>query len=174
MYCPPSLRVIVSAFLLCQNRMTAEGYKFKNSRQVKQNMAKGVFSHAFAQSTANRDHAVATFGKAYKKATSKDTDPYGLLRAALRWGWPPSQRAINPKAPSQQDLRVLSRGLFCFPALSRLRGAVALFAAWVCVYPPEAQRGCCNSPTAAREGLALLACVQLFRKAMCPAPERTR
>ena len=49
-------------------------------------MAKDVFSHAFAQSATNRDRAVATFGKAYKKAASKDTDPYGLLRAALRWG----------------------------------------------------------------------------------------
>jgi hypothetical protein len=68
---------------------------------VKQNMAKDVFSHAFAQSATNRDRAVATFGKAYKKAASKDTDPYGLLRAALRWGSaqaaaaPPVQKPID-------------------------------------------------------------------------------
>ena len=59
------------------------------------------------------------------------------------------------KAPSQ-DFTVLSRGLFYFPALSRLRGAVALFVAWVCVYPPTMQRACCNSPTAAREGFDTL------------------
>lgn len=54
-YCPPSLRVIVSAFLLCQSRMTAESYKVKNLRQVKQNMVKDVFSHAFAQSATSKD-----------------------------------------------------------------------------------------------------------------------
>ena len=59
-------------------------------------MAKDVFSHAFAQSATNRDRAVATFGKAYKKAASKDTDPYGLLRAALRWGSaPPVQKPMD-------------------------------------------------------------------------------
>ena len=70
------------------------------------------------------------------------------------------------KAPSQ-DFTVLSRGLFCFPALSRLRDAVALFVAWVCVYPPEVQRACCNSPTAAREGAflsgAVIPCPFLLR-----------
>nr|DAL77000.1 MAG TPA: hypothetical protein [Caudoviricetes sp.] len=31
---------------------------------------------------------------------------------------------------------------------------MSLFTVWVCVYPPEVQRACCNSPTAAREGFA--------------------
>ncbi len=66
------------------------------------------------------------------------------------------------KAPSQ-DFTVLSRGLFYFPALSRLRGAVALFVAWVCVYPPTMQRACCNSPTAAREVLARGRCAFLSK-----------
>ena len=136
-------------------------------------MAKDVFSHAFAQSATNRDRAVATFGKAYKKAASKDTDPYGLLRAALRWGSaqaaaaPPVQKPMdaararvkalltqppqeNANAANARELvhgllhkeqyiskpprRILPScrgGFFCFPVLSRLRGAVALFAAWV-------------------------------------------
>ena len=58
-------------------------------------MAKDVFSHAFAQSATSKDRAAATFEKAYRKAASKDADPYGLLRAALRWGSAPAA-AVPP------------------------------------------------------------------------------
>ena len=74
-------------------------------------MAKDVFSHAFAQSATNRDRAVATFGKAYKKAASKDTDPYGLLRAALRWG--SAQAAAAPPVQKPMDAARQGKGLAC-------------------------------------------------------------
>lgn len=113
-YCPPSLRVIVSAFLLCQTQITAESCKLNNSRQVKQNMAKDVFSHAFAQSATIKDRAAAALEKAYRKAASKDADPYGLLRTALRWGAAPAA-AVPPVQKPMDAARTKVKALLAQP-----------------------------------------------------------